>query len=166
MQVNKFSADDLVYVVDTDYGILLTHLVQEENGLFVYNPIKLRIDPVTGHRNDSALPYVIHADHNNESRLKSIFGEDLVPKIPLTGNQLADKILRRQKYIVARVSNESQRDTVFGPVKLIKALGPDPLDTPGFSYIEEHTDELWKYATPTDMNGVEIKEEQVFNNDA
>ena len=164
MQVNTFSADDQVYVVDTDYGILLTHLVQEENGLFVYNPIKLRIDPVTGHRNDSALPYVIHADHNTESLLKSIFGEDLVPKIPLTGNQLADKLLRRQKYIVARVSNENQRDTVFGPVKLIKALGPDPLDTPGFSYIEEHTDVLWKYALPVDMNGVEINEEQVLQN--
>ena len=165
MQVNKFCGDDQVYVVDTDYGIFLTQLTQEEDGgLYIYNPIKFQIDPVTGHKTiGSAVPYVVHATKENENHLKAIFGPT-VPKIPLTGNQLADKLLRRQKYIVARVSNENQRDTVFGPVKLIKALGPDPLDTPGFSYIEEHTDVLWKYALPVDMNGVEINEEQVLQN--
>lgn len=169
MQVNQFSADDQVYVVDTDYGILLTHLSQEEDGgLYTYNPIKFQINPVTGHRNvsvgPSALPYVIHATRENENHLKAIFGEELVPKIPLTGNELADKLLRRQKYIVARVSNESQRDTTFGPVRLVKALHEDDLEASDYSYSEESTDALWRYATPVDMNGVEINEEQVLQN--
>lgn len=167
MQVNTFSADDPVYVVDTDYGVFLTHLTQEEDGgLYIYNPIKFQIDPVTGHKTiGSAVPYVVHATKDNEHHLKAIFGPT-VPKIPLTGNELANKILRRQKYIVARVSNESQRDTMFGPVRLIKSLGEDAADTPGYYYVEDSTDELWRYATPVDMNGVEIKEEQVFPNDA
>lgn len=166
MADNLFNKNDLVFVVDTDYGIQLTNLTEEEDGgLYIYNPIKFAIDPVTGNKTiGSALPYVVHATQDNEWRLKDIFGENLVPKIPLTGNQLANKLLRKQRYIVARVSNESQRDTAFGPVRLIATNQTGKGIK--YDYIEESTEEKWKYVSPTDMNGIEIKESHIFKNDA
>ena len=95
---------------------------------------------------------LFHATAENRQALVTLYGEQAVPKLELTGGEAVKHLLGLQKWVLCQVSNISETHARKGDVIALI----DCADTilPFGSFYDGGDD--WDYAVPIDMNGEEI----------
>lgn len=95
---------------------------------------------------------LVRATKENRQALVTLYGEQAVPKLELTGGEVVKHLLGLQKWVLCQVSNISEAHARVGNVVALI----DCADTilPFGSFYDGGDD--WDYAVPIDMNGEEI----------
>ena len=95
---------------------------------------------------------LFHATAENRQALVTLYGDEAVPKLELTGGEAVKHLLGLQKWVLCQVSNISETHARKGDVIALI----DCADTilPFGSFYDGGDD--WEYAVPVDMNGEEI----------
>ena len=95
---------------------------------------------------------LIRATKENRQALVTLYGEDAVPKLELTGGEAVKHLLGLQKWVLCWVSDDSEAHAREGNVVALI----DCADTilPFGSFYDGGDD--WDYAVPIDMNGDEL----------
>lgn len=132
-----FSINGNVMVVEHGEGDLLCHSEFTRCGKhYVYDKIKS----------------VIKATSENRKALARFHGEDVVPKLELSGGEAVKNLLKRQKYVLCQVSNFSETHARKGDV--VALIDSADILLPEGSFYDGGDD--WDYAVPIDMNKKEI----------
>lgn len=100
---------------------------------------------------DLYLGKLFHATPENRQALVTLFGEDAVPKLPMSPQEVTLKLLENQKYQLCRVSNHSTDWKHNKNLKAIVHIGV-------FGEFLDSNGEGWTYGIPIDNNGNEITE--------
>lgn len=147
----KFKEGDLVYKVIERSKVKL-------DTLFRANPyINLCSEDDTTYLDDGrqgewdGIPSIFHATPENRQALVTLYGEDAVPKLPLSPQEITLKLLENQKYQLCRVSNHSTNWKHNKNLKAIVHIGV-------FGEFLDSNGEGWTYGIPVDNNGNEITE--------
>lgn len=147
--MNEFKAGDLVFVLSRTKGVLLCSLEAGENDWLYAN--KQMIDEAGFLPHQYSLTYVIHATPENREALVTLYGEEAVPKLPPSPSEIAKKLLKNQKYIIASVSDESDESArECRNIRLIVSHNND--------YFTDDMGGIYRFAVPIDFNGNEIME--------
>lgn len=149
---NKFKAGDLVFEVSDIEGVSLTEVTTFDNKTY---SIKGNSGPYTangqGFDNFKSVPSLFHATPENRQALVTLYGEDAVPKLPLSPQEITLKLLENQKYQLCRVSNHSTDWKHNKNLKAIVHIGV-------FGEFLDSNGQGWTYGIPIDINGNEITE--------
>lgn len=95
---------------------------------------------------------LVRATEEKRKALVVLNGEDVVPKLELTGGEAVKHLLKSQKWVLCQVSNISENKAREGNnIAVIDSA--DMLIPHGYFY--DGGDD-WEYAIPVDMNGEEI----------
>ena len=144
---NEFKAGDLVFETLINGEMLLTKL--SARGDYVctrhasYNHY--------GINEQTPICQLLHATPENRQALVTLYGEDAVPKLPLSPQEITLKLLENQKYQLCRVSNHSTDWKHNKNLKAIVHIGV-------FGEFLDSNGEGWTYGIPVDNNGNEITE--------
>lgn len=152
---NKFKAGDLVFELDFHAGIKLEVLKRRPNLDGDANELSTRY----GHNYSQCgkaypsfkVPHLLRATPENHKALVTLYGEDAVPKLPLSPQEITLKLLENQKYQLCRVSNHSTDWKHNKNLKAIVHIGV-------FGEFLDSNGEGWTYGIPIDNNGNEITE--------
>lgn len=147
----EFKAGDLVFEMSSKGKILLSRLgvmplsddcVSTETSYYTSQ----------GVNEQSKSSRLFHATKENRQALVTLYGEDAVPKLELSGGEAVKHLLGLQKWVLCQVSNISETHARKGDVIALI----DCADTilPFGSFYDGGDD--WEYAVPIDMNGEEI----------
>lgn len=147
----NFKAGQLVFE-NTFHGIELSKLEGQTNGPENY-PLETETDTYTedGKMFDThALPRLFHATPANRAALVTLYGEDKVPQLPISGSVLTATLLESQKFVLAWVDDASE-EQAREDAHLKRICGRN---RHGFEDIESIP---WAYAVPVDpITGEEI----------
>ena len=144
----EFKAGDWVFETQIDGKIKLEKLIQKGENVSTkyasYNKL--------GVNEQMPISKLIQATKENRQALVTLYGEQAVPKLELTGGEAVKHLLGLQKYVLCQVSNISEAHARVGSVIALI----DCADTilPFGSFYDGGDD--WDYAVPSDMNGQEV----------
>ena len=146
---NEFKAGDLVFEIRGGHimlGTLKKHggLPKLEGGRFTYLPSGCEFGDFYAGR-------LFHATPENRQALVTLYGEDAVPELPLSPQEITLKLLENQKYQLCRVSNHSTDWKHNKNLKAVVHIGV-------FGEFLDSNGEGWTYGIPVDNNGNEITE--------
>lgn len=148
---SKFKAGDLVFEVSFLSGIRLVEVTNHEDPVYTiegngetYTENGKKFDDAGG------VPSLLHATQEMREKLVAIWGEDAVPKLPLSPQEVTLKLLENQKFQLCKVSNHNNTEWQFNNVlKVIVRIGV-------FGEFIDSNGSSWTYGTPIDNNGDEI----------
>lgn len=155
MTKNEFKPGDLVFEVKGDritVGKLTKrgeNTVRLEGGNTTYIPSGYALGNLY-------MGKLFHATSENRVALVTLYGEDVVPQIPLRGSDLTKKLLEKQKYVLCFCSDTNDTDCLENKRPLLITRFED-----GYFYegrVDDRFVVTWKCAVPVDMNGNEITE--------
>lgn len=95
---------------------------------------------------------LVRATTENRQALVTLYGEEAVPKLELTGGEAVKHLLKSQKYVLCQVSNFSETHARKGDV--VALIDSADMYLPEGSFYDGGDD--WSYAVPVDMNQKEI----------
>ena len=95
---------------------------------------------------------LVRATPENRKALVTLYGEETIPKLELTGGEAVKYLLERQKYVLCQVSNFSENHARKGDV--VALIDSADMYLPEGSFYDGGDD--WNYAVPIDMNKKEI----------
>lgn len=153
VEATKFKPGDLVFEVFEVSGIRLSKLVDGGLGDANY-PIATKSKTYVGTGkllNDYKLPSIFHATPEKRQALVALYGEDAVPKLPLSPQEITLKLLENQKYQLCKVSNHSTQWDFNNVLKAVIHIGV-------FNEFIDSNGASWTYGIPVDNNGNEITE--------
>lgn len=148
----EFKEGDWVFEVSHKEGIHLTKISSADNLTFPLRG-KLMCYMTDGRfYPDAEVPSLLYATPKNRQALVTIYGEQAVPKLELSGGEAVKHLLKSQKWVLCWVSDVSEAHAREGNVVALI----DCADTilPFGSFYDGGDD--WDYAVPIDMNGKEI----------
>lgn len=147
-----FKAGDLVFEVTPQDTMILIELL--ENDCSEY-PVKGFYDIYTNNgrtiSKNSGLTRIFHATPENRDKLVAIWGEEAVPKLPLSPQEITLRLLESQKYQLCKVSNHSTQWEFNNVLKAVVHIGV-------FNEFIDNNGASWTYGIPVDNNGNEITE--------
>lgn len=149
---SKFKAGDLVFEVSFLNGIKLIEVTNNDDPIYT---IKVGGETYTENGKKFALdtgcvPSLLLATPEMRENLVAIWGEDAVPKLPLSPQEVTLKLLENQKFQLCKVSNHNNTEWQFNNVlKAIVRIG-------AFGEFIDSNGSSWTYGTPIDNNGNEI----------
>ena len=151
---NEFKAGDLVFEVCDIEGVSLTEVATFDNKTY---SIKGNIGVYTtngkGFGNLKSIPSLFYATPENRQALVTLYGEEVVPELPVRGSELTKKLLEKQKYVlclVSHVSDDKARSNNPPKLHIVTGVEGDYFNTLGGVSDD--------FAVPVDMNGNEITE--------
>lgn len=141
---NEFKPGELIYLVNRVDSVDLAKFKSTFGSKSV-----IAVDIETG---NEYYGYGFAATPENRQALITLYGEDSVPRLPLSPEELTLKLLENQKYQLCKVSNYNNKEWQFNNVlKAIVHIGVCD------EFIDSNGAE-WTYGIPIDMNGNEIRE--------
>ena len=152
VMVKEFKEGDWVFEVSHKEGIHLTKISSADNLSFPLRG-KLMCYMTDGRfYPDAEVPSLLYATAENRQALVTLYGEQSVPKLELTGGEAVKHLLGLQKWVLCWVSDDSEAHAREGNVVALI----DCADTilPFGSFYDGGDD--WDYAVPIDMNGDEL----------
>lgn len=141
---NEFKPGELIYLVNRVDSVDLAKFKSTFGSKSV-----IAVDIETG---NEYYGYGFAATPENRQALITLYGEDSVPRLPLSPEELTLKLLENQKYQLCKVSNYTNKEWQSNNVlKAIVHIGvcDEFIDSNGVG---------WTYGIPIDMNGNEIRE--------
>lgn len=148
---NKFKVGDLVFEIDVRNGVELTTLSATDNDTFSIRGSRTRYLSDGRGGPYAAIPSLLHATPENRQALVALYGEDAVPELPPSPQEVMLKLLENQKYQLCRVSNHSTEWENNNNLKAVVHIGV-------FGKFLDSNGEWWTYGIPVDNNGDEITE--------
>lgn len=149
---NEFKAGDLVFELKGDRIAVGKLTKRGENTVRLEGGSTTYISSSGYALGNLYLGKLFHATPENRVALVTLFGEDTVPKLPLSPQEVTLKLLENQKYQLCKVSNHNNKEWQYNSViKVIVHIGVfgEFLDSNGAG---------WTYGIPVDNNGNEITE--------
>lgn len=144
----EFKSGDWVFETQVNGKIKLEKLSQKggyvSTGYASYNKL--------GINEQMPISKLVQATKENRQALVTLYGEQEVPKLELSGGEAVKYLLGLQKWVLCWVSNDSEAHAREGNVVALI----DCADTilPFGSFYDGGDD--WDYAVPIDMNGDEL----------
>ena len=148
---NEFKAGDLVFEVSHGEGVFLTRLSETVQDTYEIRGQVMCYLHDGRYSTCAVLPSLFNATPEMREKLVAIWGEDAVPKLPLSPQEITMKLLENQKYQLCRVSNHSTDWKHNKNLKAIVHIGV-------FGEFLDSNGEGWTYGIPIDNNGNEITE--------
>lgn len=151
---SKFKEGDLVFELDFYGGIRLEVLKKKSHQDGDFHELTTRY----GYNYSQCgraypnfkVPHLIHANQEMREKLVTIWGEDVVPKLPLSPQEATKKLLENQKFQLCKVSNHNNAEWNFNSVlKAVVHIGV-------FGEFIDSNGAEWTYGIPIDNNGNEI----------
>lgn len=96
---------------------------------------------------------LFHATSKNRGALATLYGEDVVPELPVRGSELTKKLLKKQKYVLCWTATQSD-DTARKYKELTVIEFIDDIEG-WFVCVDGHG---YHHAIPVDMDGNELTE--------
>lgn len=141
---NEFKAGDLVFVVDTSNSVRLGEFIESYG-----SKASLIEDFRTG---ESYFGFGYAATPENHKALGVLYGEGMVPALPLKGSELTKVILKKQHYVLCFISDKG--DVSARESKSLRVVSKYEN---GWFHIADST-AIYRYAVPVDNMGNEIME--------
>lgn len=148
---NEFKAGDLVFEIRG--GHILLGTLKDYEGLLKLEGGYIKYMSSGCEFGDWYAGRLFHATPENRQALVTLYGEDVVPELPLRGSELTKKLLEKQKYVLCLVSHVSDDNARKYEEPAVIEFMDDREEW--FVCVDGHS---YNHAVPVDMNGNEITE--------
>lgn len=144
----EFKEGDLVFIVDTSNSVRLGEFIRPHGSRY-----SLIEDYKEG---ESYFGYGFEATPENHKALGVLYGEGMVPALPLQGSELTKVLLKKWKYVLCYCCETSDDDCRKNKNLRVVTCFED-----GYFYsgkVNSPFTDTCKYAIPIDNNGNELTE--------